>query len=120
MEHNYTVYILKCNDCSYYTGITNDLSHRFDEHQMGKNKKSYTYKRRPIELVYSASFSDVHEAIHWEKIVKGWRREKKEAIIRGEYEKIESLSQTASNWMLYPIIKRIRHTIAMSFFASSE
>ena len=108
MEYNYTVYILHCSDGSFYTGITNDVMHRVDEHQMGVHKKSYTFKRRPVELAYTAAFSDVHEAIHWEKIVKGWRREKKEALIKGEHERVIQLSRTAINWMVYPYIKNTR------------
>ena len=120
MELNYTVYILLCADGSYYTGVTNDLAHRVDEHQMGTHKKGYTFKRRPVQLMYSACFSDIYEAIRWEKIVKGWRREKKEAIIRGEHEKIPELSRTAINWMVYPLIKRTRLGVILSLRSMSS
>ena len=108
MEHHYTVYILLCADGRYYTGITNDVAHRLDQHQMGIDTKCYTFKRRPVKLVYTAPFTDVYEAIHWEKVVKGWRREKKEALIRGEFEKIVELTHTALNWELYSFIKQFR------------
>ncbi|CAH8281402.1 hypothetical protein MFUCSW5_130156 [Mariniflexile fucanivorans] len=35
----YFVYIIKCSDDSYYTGITNNLETRFAEHQTGCKKK---------------------------------------------------------------------------------
>jgi putative endonuclease len=50
--HQYFVYILKCNDNTYYTGVTNDVQRRFLEHQNGDDVDSYTYKRRPVELVF--------------------------------------------------------------------
>ena len=48
----YSVYILLCTDNSYYTGITNDIDVRLREHQEGYDPKSYTFFRRPVELVF--------------------------------------------------------------------
>ena len=93
MRREYTVYILHCADGSYYTGITNNVMDRVEQQQTGINEDCYTFTRRPVRLVYSASFQYVHDAIRWEKILKGWRREKKEALINGEYEKIPKLSE---------------------------
>lgn len=89
----YFVYILRCADGSYYTGITNDVQTRVGQHQIGSDPKAYTHTRRPVTLVYSATFGDVHEAIAWEKQVKGWsRKKKKEALIAGKFEKLPKLS----------------------------
>jgi putative endonuclease len=77
----YYVYILKCSDKSYYTGITNNIERRLDEHNEGINDNAYTHDRRPVELVFTMEFNDVNEAIAFEKQVKGWSRKKKEAII---------------------------------------
>jgi len=46
------VYILKCCDNSYYIGITGNLEKRLEEHQSGYYKDSYTFKRRPVRLIY--------------------------------------------------------------------
>ena len=89
----YYVYILKCSDNSYYTGITNDLLRRVDEHNDGINPTCYTYNRRPVELVFSSEFIDVNLAISFEKQVKGWSRKKKEAIIRGDWNLLPELSK---------------------------
>ncbi|SFT02950.1 GIY-YIG nuclease family protein [Sphingobacterium wenxiniae] len=89
----YHVYIVECADSSYYTGITNDLDRRLDEHNNGIDVKSYTYKRIPVKLVFSTEFHDVNQAIAFEKQVKGWSRKKKEAIINDEWEKLPELSQ---------------------------
>ena len=89
----YNVYILKCADDSYYTGITNDIDRRLWEHQNGIHTKCYTYRRRPVELVFIESFNDVNQAIAFEKQIKGWSRKKKEAIINNEWEKLPELSK---------------------------
>ncbi|WP_439129983.1 GIY-YIG nuclease family protein, partial [Polaribacter sp.] len=44
----YFVYILKCSDNLLYTGITNNIERRFNEHQKGLNKNCFTFKRRPL------------------------------------------------------------------------
>ena len=76
----YIVYILKFSDKSYYTGITSSLEKRLIEHKKGKHIESYTYKRRPLELVFYCEFSNVEIAIEIEKQIKKWSRVKKEAL----------------------------------------
>jgi putative endonuclease len=89
----YFVYILLCNDNSYYTGITNDLERRLYEHENGIDPKSYTFKRRPLKLVFGEMFNDVNQAMAFEKQVKGWKRTKKEAIINGDWHLLPELSK---------------------------
>jgi putative endonuclease len=84
----YYVYILKCNDTSYYTGITNNLQRRFYEHQSGYNIKCYTHNKRPVTLVWFEMFNCVLDAIATEKRIKGWSRRKKEALINEDWEKL--------------------------------
>jgi putative endonuclease len=87
---------LKCSDGSYYVGVTNDLDRRLWEHQTGFHPKSYTFKKRPVVLAFYEHFQNAESAIEFEKQVKGWRREKKEALINGEWEKLPGLSQSYS------------------------
>jgi len=68
---NYFVYIIKCNDKSFYTGITNNIDDRFNQHQLGQIPNCYTNKRRPLKLVLVEQFSDVRQAIAREKQIKG-------------------------------------------------
>lgn len=82
------VYILKCADGTYYTGFTNDLMRRVDEHASGKNKQSYTYDKRPVELVFYETFTDPETGIAYEKKLKKWSKQKKEALIHSEYHKL--------------------------------
>ncbi len=84
-------YILKCSDGSYYTGVTNDVQRRFWEHQIG-NIPGYTHSRRLVELVWCSENVDIASAIAGEKQIKGWRRAKKEALIRGDVETLPELS----------------------------
>nr|MBB6151319.1 putative endonuclease [Mucilaginibacter sp. SP1R1] len=95
LVNHYHVYILGCSDGSYYTGITNNIERRLIEHQSGENPKSYTYKRRPIQLLFNEVFNDVNQAIAFEKQVKGWRREKKEAIISGSWDLLPELAKAS-------------------------
>lgn len=90
--HNYFVYILKCSDQSYYTGVTNDLEARLMQHNEGENEKAYTFSRRPLVLKYYQRFDYIEHAIEFEKQVKGWSRKKKEALFVEDWKEIKRLS----------------------------
>lgn len=86
------VYIVKCRDDSYYTGITNDIERRLQEHNYGDAPDSYTAIRRPVKLVFCETFLDFQIAEQWEKKIKGWSRRKKEALIESNWEKLKEYS----------------------------
>ena len=86
------VYIVKCRDDSYYTGITNDIERRLEEHNFGESPDSYTVIRRPVKLVFVETFNDFAIAEQWEKRLKGWSRRKKEALIESNWEKLKEYS----------------------------
>jgi len=87
------LYILRCSDGSYYTGTTRtDLEHRIAQHQSG-HFPGYTETRRPIELAYSEHFEQITDAIAAERQIKGWSRAKKEALMAGDFARLEVLSQ---------------------------
>lgn len=96
IAHNYFVYIVECIDKSYYTGVTNDLDRRLWEHNNDDNKLSYTFKRRPVVLKYFQRFEDIHQAIEFEKQLKGWSRKKKEALFIEDWEEIKKLAVSYS------------------------
>ena len=89
----YFVYILKCADRTFYTGMTSNISKRLMEHQSGLHKNSYTSFRRPVNLVYYAEFTNVNQAIEAEKQIKKWSRAKKLALAKGEFDKLPLLSK---------------------------
>ena len=92
----YFVYILRCSDNSYYTGITNNVLRRFREHQSGMHPRSYTYSRRPLELLFTREFPRPMMAIRFEKQVKRWSRAKKVALIKGDFDALKRLARCRS------------------------
>lgn len=87
------VYILRCSDGTFYTGVTNNLKIRFSQHQEGLHETSYTFSRRPLELVYYLGFQNALEAIAYEKKLKRWGAKKKEALINGDFEALKAHSK---------------------------
>ena len=79
----WSLYILKCCDGSFYTGITTDLERRFKMHQSGKASR-YTRSHGPVEMLYSEPCGDRSSALVRECEVKEWPRGKKERLIAGE------------------------------------
>ncbi len=74
------VYIVRCNDGSLYTGITNDLAARLKKHNAGTGAK-YTRSRRPVKLVWSEQKSSARAARRREAAVKALSRRAKLALI---------------------------------------
>ncbi|WP_031445292.1 MULTISPECIES: GIY-YIG nuclease family protein [Arenibacter] len=89
----YYVYILLCSDGLTYTGITNDLARRLQEHQMGLNRTCFTFKRRPLKLIFEQEFNDVIQAIYFEKKLKKWSSKKKLALAKGQFNLLQILAE---------------------------
>ncbi len=91
------VYMLRCADGSFYVGSAtgDDLEKRIAEHQTGAYP-GYTFARRPVRLVWSEHFDRITDAIATERKLKGWSRAKKEALIKGDWSRIEQLSKRRS------------------------
>ena len=90
------VYILCCADNSYYTGHTDNLEQRIAQHHQGYFPTCYTYKRRPLTLVFSQDFVTREEALTSEQQIKGWSRKKKEAMMRGDWAEVSRLAKSAT------------------------
>ncbi|SDH42775.1 putative endonuclease [Flavobacterium omnivorum] len=89
----YYVYILLCNDDSLYVGVTSDIDRRVIEHNAGKYPDAYTHSRRPVTLLFYQDFTDPNQAIGFEKKLKKWSRVKKQALIDGNFDKLQDLSE---------------------------
>ncbi|WP_194552037.1 GIY-YIG nuclease family protein [Zobellia nedashkovskayae] len=89
----YYIYILECSDRSFYTGFTNDLDRRLVEHQTGFYENAYTSTRRPVKLLYHLQFPKAHEALKFERQLKGWSRAKKIALMNGKFNRLRILSE---------------------------
>ncbi|MCW8832548.1 MAG: GIY-YIG nuclease family protein [Colwellia sp.] len=87
------VYILKCNDGSFYTGHTEDLETRLAQHQQAFFSHCYTAQRLPVTLKYQASFESREQALIIERQIKGWSRNKKQALIDDNWQEISRLSK---------------------------
>jgi putative endonuclease len=77
----YRVYILLCQDDSYYTGYKRDLKARLRQHWTGKGAR-YTRMKKPKQIVYVESFHSRAEAMHREKTIKRLTRDAKFALIK--------------------------------------
>ena len=87
------VYILRCNDGSYYVGLT----HRTPEERLGEHQAGlldgYTKSRRPVTLVWSEEFPRIVDAVAFERQLKRWSRKKKEAVIAGRHDMLPELAK---------------------------
>ncbi len=90
------VYILRCSDDTYYVGSTWALEGRLWQHNHSDDGALYTRRRRPVTLVWSAEFDSIEQAFAFEKRISGWRREKKEAVIKGEFEALVEMARRKS------------------------
>lgn len=70
------VYILLCQDHSLYTGITNNLEKRFEEHKEGTGG-AYTRAHGPLKIIYQEFAANRSEALKREAKIKSWPRNKK-------------------------------------------
>jgi putative endonuclease len=81
MSDQFYVYILASASGTLYIGVTNDIVRRVAEHK-AKINKGFTSRYNCNRLVYAESFYDIADAIACEKQLKGWKRCRKEGLIR--------------------------------------
>jgi predicted GIY-YIG superfamily endonuclease len=84
---NFWVYILRCQDGSYYTGHSDNLKKRIAEHKAGLGS-DWTRRRLPVELVWCEVMPTRLEALEAERRITPWSRSKKEALIAGDWGKV--------------------------------
>jgi predicted GIY-YIG superfamily endonuclease len=80
-SQHWLVYILRCSDGSFYTGITNDLSRRLQAHQKGEASR-YTRSRLPVKLVYSVAVANRSAATKRELMIKRMTRKQKKRLLK--------------------------------------
>lgn len=91
MGKPFFMYILRCSDGSYYVGHTDDLETRMAQHHSGLGS-AHTRRHLPVALVWHQEFETRVEALEMERRVKGWKREKKQALIDGRMDDLKILS----------------------------
>jgi len=82
---NYWVYILRCADGTFYTGIARDVGRRVAVHNSGKGAK-YTRGRTPVEAVYREECAGKSDALRRELAIKQMTRTEKRRLIAGARE----------------------------------
>jgi len=76
------VYMLLCDEKTFYVGITPDISSRLIQH---KRKQSFfTKKFSHIKIVYCEKYQNELEATTRERQLKGWTHTKKQMLIDGK------------------------------------
>ena len=78
----WTVYIVRCDDGSLYTGITTDLDRRFEEHRKGGRGARYFAGRAPVAVVYTEGGHSRGSASRREAAIKKLTREEKLRLVR--------------------------------------
>jgi putative endonuclease len=88
------VYMLECADGLYYVGSYRGetIDTRVGEHNLGLYPDAWTYRRRPVTLVWCVHYADIIQAVAFERQLKGWSRAKKQAVIRGEWSDLPELA----------------------------
>jgi putative endonuclease len=79
--NTWTIYFLRCNDNSLYTGITTDIKRRLHQHNKTKLGAKYTRARRPVVLVYSETAADKSTASKREYQLRTLTKKQKEKIV---------------------------------------
>ncbi len=89
-------YMLECADGTIYTGHSEDLDVRLWQHQTGYFRTCYTFRRRPVSVLWSDYFATRVEALEAERRIKGWTNAKKRALAAGDWALVSLLSRNRS------------------------
>ena len=95
-KRDYYVYIMTNHSRTLYTGMTNNLERRVQEHKIGLGSE-FTSKYKITQLVYYESTNDVRVAIEREKEIKNWLRAKKVTLIEAKNPQWRDLSEGWQN-----------------------
>ena len=89
--HTYYIYILSNDTGTIYTGVTNNLLRRVDEHKRGA-VEGFTKRYKIHRLIYFEETNNIYDALEREKQIKGWTRKKKLDLVRTINPTFEDLS----------------------------
>ena len=79
---DWTVYIIRCDDHSLYTGVTTDLERRFQEHRGQIRGARYFNGRKPTQVVYTENGHTRSSACQREAAIKKLSRKEKLGLIQ--------------------------------------
>lgn len=99
MERGGCVYIMtNFKRTVLYTGVTSDLLARVQEHKKCFYPNSFTSRYKCFYLVYYEVFGSIEEAIDKEKQIKGWKRFKKDSLIKSVNPESKDLYNDIKDW----------------------
>ena len=78
------VYMLRCADDTFYTGITTDVQRRVHEHNHARSAAAYTRARRPVTLVYQEPSESRSCAARREAAIRKLGRAEKDKMVNGD------------------------------------
>lgn len=90
------VYIVECQNGTYYTGYTNDIENRIKLHNKGLGAK-YLRGKSPIKLVYVKEYKYYKSAINKEISLKKLTRKQKEELVKNANENVEFMINRAKS-----------------------
>jgi putative endonuclease len=91
-EMSWFVYLLLCDQKTFYTGITTDLNRRVKVHKL---KHSFFTKRfSEVKIVYFEKYHSQVEARRRERQIKGWSKAKKKTLVSGNTKLLQKLSKS--------------------------
>jgi putative endonuclease len=99
--YKFWVYIMASPAGTLYIGMTGYLESRVQEHKSG-SIEGFSQKYGCTRLVYCEAYDDVGKAVGREKQLKGWRREKKIALIEKVNPRWQDLAENWGREMLFP------------------
>ena len=88
----WTVYILLCDQKTYYVGLTSNVKYRLKSHR--KKKNIATKEFSDLILIYTEKYNTRKEAGKRESQIKKWTKAKKKALIEGDIELLRKLSKS--------------------------
>lgn len=92
-------YILRCEDNSLYCGYTTDIDRRTKEHQKGIGSKYVrAHKFKKMEVVITSESKS--SAMRLEAAIKKLSKKKKEQLVSGEIEILQSLNINFNHFVI--------------------
>ena len=82
-KSKFYVYIVECQDGTYYTGYTNDLERRIKEHNGGCKGAKYLRGKQPVRVVWQKEYKYLCYAMRAEYRIKQLNRRQKELLVGG-------------------------------------
>lgn len=92
---SYYVYLLLCDNGSYYTGYTNNVASRLEQHEQGHGAR-YTLMHRPKRVIYIEEFKTRRAAMRREQQIKAFTHNQKRELAR-KAKRRDARSHTCGN-----------------------